>query len=84
MAIRLVDAIDFDFDKFGRTPAMVSSSPAFFVSENPAHRGDLAHFDRMAVDAGQDAAQRGDILGADEVLPVVEVGEMRLATYTCA
>ncbi|ARR77757.1 hypothetical protein MOTT12_02093 [Mycobacterium intracellulare subsp. yongonense] len=38
----------------------------------------------MAVDAGQDAAQRGDILGTDEMLPVVEVGEMRLATYTSA
>jgi hypothetical protein len=57
---------------------------AFFVSKNSAHRSYLGHFDRMAVDAGQNAAQCENILGADEALPVVEVGKVRLAAYICA
>jgi hypothetical protein len=54
----------------------------FVLGEQAAHWRSLAHFDGVAVEAGQDPAQAEHVAVPDERLPPIEVATVRLAGHT--
>jgi hypothetical protein len=60
---------------------MASGFGALLLGEQTAHGGDLAHLDGVAVEAGHDAMQAGEVAAVDEVTPPLEVALVRLAGH---
>jgi hypothetical protein len=52
------------------------------VREQSRHGRDLAHLDRVPIEARQDSVQPGEVTALDQLAPPLEVALMRLARHS--
>src|SRR5215469_6995813 len=56
----------------------------FLVRQKATNRRNLAHLDRIAIQAGQDPVKARYVIGYQQRLPAIQVPQMRLSAYGAA